>query len=94
MDNSELLYQAHDSHTAWMESSEMRCCQRLLAGLEEHLLPCPGSYCKPEIPSSDTRLILDVRGKLTAFTIPALSQSKCSFYFNKGNLGYSYSILF
>lgn len=89
MDNSELLYQAHDSHTAWMGSSEMRCCQRLLAGLEEHLLPL---LSKPQIPYSDMRLILDVRGKLTPLTF--LLQRKCSFYFNKRKFGYSYSTLF
>lgn len=41
MDNSELLYQAHDSHTAWMGPSETCCWQRFLAGLVEHLLPLP-----------------------------------------------------
>lgn len=63
-------------------SSETRCCQRLV--WRSTFFPCPQSYCKPGIPCSDMRLILDVRGKLTAFSFPILEQSKCSLYLIKG----------
>lgn len=81
MDNNELLYEAHDSHTAWMGSSEMCCCQRLLAGWEEHLPPLPLRLLQAQGSQFQyvTTLIFDTRGKLAPFSSLSLVLSNAAF---------------
>lgn len=88
--HSELLVEAHDSHTAWMGPGT-----RCWLGFGEHHLLLPSR--PPQARGSSvqhTILTSAVRGKLAAFSSPVLVLNKCSFYSNEDNFGHCCYILF